>query len=415
MSLDTKRVQAIFRAALDATSLLDRAAIVQRECAGDSELRQGVEALLHAYDEPARLLDQPAVVQPDGANPPQQRYQLLGEIARGSMAALYRATDTALCCEVALKVLQSWYDPGSGVARRFADEARITAQLQHPGIPPVHDLGTLPDHRPFFTMKLVKGKTLATLLAERTDPRQDLPRFLAVFQQVCQTLGYAHAKGVIHRNLSPSNIMIGAFGEVQVMDWGLAKVLPHDTSFSRDAQRSASADALRCASRLNEEGAAQAGMVLGTPAYMAPEQARGEMHRVDERADVFGLGAILCEILTGSPPFPAERIATARQVRENALADALTRLAGCGADAELVALATACLAAEPEQRPQNAGEVAQAIGACQQSWETRWCQAELAEARASEQRKWRRLTLALTAVVLALVGLSGYLYLLVKS
>jgi serine/threonine-protein kinase len=156
-------------------------------------------------------------------------------------------------------------------------------------------------------------------------------------------------------------------------------------------------------------------MVVGTPAYMAPEQAHGEMHRVDKRADVFGLGAILCEILTGSPPFPAERIASARQVRESALADALTRLAGCGADVELVALATACLAAEPEQRPQNAGEVAQAIGACQQSWEKRWRQAELAEARAGERKKWRRLTLSLTAVVLALVGLSGYLYLLVKS
>src|SRR5262249_25542552 len=117
--------------------------------------------------------------------------------------------------------------------QRFVEEAQIAGQLQHPGIVPVYELGQFPDRRPYFTMKLVKGRTLATLLAERGSPGADIPgspsegmRFLKVFEQVCQTVAYAHARGVIHRDLKPSNVMVGNFGEVQVMDWGLAKVLP---------------------------------------------------------------------------------------------------------------------------------------------------------------------------------------------
>src|SRR5262245_63094348 len=111
------------------------------------------------------------------------------------------------------------------MARRFADEARITAQLQHPAIPPVHEVGTLPDGRPFLAMKLIKGQTLDALLASRPEPSVERGRFVAVFEQLCQAVAYAHAHGVIHRDLKPSNVMVGAFGEVQVMDWGLAKVL----------------------------------------------------------------------------------------------------------------------------------------------------------------------------------------------
>src|SRR5262249_55697192 len=149
--------------------------------------------------------------------------------------------------------------------------------------------------------KLVKGRTLAALLCERKDPRDDLPRFLGIFEQVAQTVAYAHARGAIHRDLKPSNVMGGSFGEVQVMDWGLAKVLAEGGV----------ADELRSAPLLVQESViwtvrsgsakddSQAGSVLGTPAYMAPEQAAGAVERVDRRADVFGLGSILCEVLTG--------------------------------------------------------------------------------------------------------------------
>src|SRR5262249_18026385 len=144
--------------------------------------------------------------------------------------------------EVAVKLLQDRYPADSTTAERFQEEARITGQLQHPGIPAVHQVGTLPDGRPYLAMKLVKGRTLAELLAERKGsppaPREgsrplaeregynpDRTRFVAIFKQVCQAVGYAHAHQVIHRDLKPQNVMVGAFGEVQVMDWGLAKVL----------------------------------------------------------------------------------------------------------------------------------------------------------------------------------------------
>ena len=169
----------------------------------------------------------------------------------------------------------------------------------------MYELGTFPDRRPFFAMKLVKGRTLASLLQEQTSPAQDLPRFLSIFEQVCQTMAYAHARGVIHRDLKPSNVMVGSFGEVQVMDWGLAKVLPQG-GIADEARGGPAAETVVNTVRSGPAGSgseSQAGSVLGTPAYMAPEQARGEVDRIDERADVFGLGAILCEILTGRPPY----------------------------------------------------------------------------------------------------------------
>src|SRR5687767_938541 len=154
-----------------------------------------------------------------------ERYTLGAEIARGGMGVICRATDTVLGREVAVKVLHEKYGPTSGAALRFADEARITGQLQHPSIPPVHDFGLLPDGRPFLAMKLIKGQTLEELLKARPDASAERGRFVAAFEQACQALAYAHSHDVIHRDLKPANIMVGAFGEVQVMDWGLAKVL----------------------------------------------------------------------------------------------------------------------------------------------------------------------------------------------
>jgi serine/threonine protein kinase len=153
------------------------------------------------------------------------RLQVHGEMARGGMGAVHKGRDASLGREVAVKVLLETHQEKPELVRRFVEEAQIGGQLQHPGVVPVYELGQFPDRRPYFTMKLVKGRTLAQLLAERTDPAQDRPRFLKVFEQVCQALAYAHARGVIHRDLKPANVMVGAFGEVMVMDWGLAKVL----------------------------------------------------------------------------------------------------------------------------------------------------------------------------------------------
>ena len=143
----------------------------------------------------------------EGSNPA-ARYLLGEEIARGGLGIIYRATDTVLGREVAVKVLQSKYAPDSGTARRFADEARITGQMQHPNIPAVHDLGVLPDGRPFLAMKLIKGETLADLLNRPADAAEDRGRLVAAFEQVCQAVGYAHAHDVIHRDLKPANVML---------------------------------------------------------------------------------------------------------------------------------------------------------------------------------------------------------------
>jgi serine/threonine protein kinase len=152
-------------------------------------------------------------------------FDLLESVGRGGMGVVYRAWDARLERDVAVKFLQGGVVTDPSVAQRFRHEARVTAQLQHPGIPPVHEVGELPDGRPFLAMKLVAGRTLAELLRDRPDPTHDRGRLVAAFEAVCQAVGYAHSRGVIHRDLKPANIMVGAFGEVQVMDWGLAKNL----------------------------------------------------------------------------------------------------------------------------------------------------------------------------------------------
>ncbi len=478
------------------------------------------------------------------------RYQLQGEIARGGMGAVLKGRDVDLGRDLAIKVLLEAHQGNPEVVRRFVEEAQIGGQLQHPGIVPVFELGTMPDRRPYFAMKLVKGRTLAALLGERAvaerarpphpnpppprgegfrdssplvgedtggghragngprggvgrespEPRRnrvgrgspdpalrpteglhpvasaghgspdgagrgldripaaelnvapdetsdkgqrtkdkgqppidglqpqfdDLPRFLSIFEQVCQTMAYAHARGVIHRDLKPSNIMVGSFGEVQVMDWGLAKVLPEggvaDEAGARPARETVIMTVRSGSAGSGSES--QAGSVLGTPAYMPPEQARGEIDRIDERADVFGLGAILCEILTGQPPFAA---GTREEIRAQSargdLGDALFRLGACGAEPELIDLARDCLAPERGRRPRSAGQVSRRMTAFLTGLQERLRAAELAraaeqaraeeaqataaaaEARARAERQARRLTAGLAAAVLVVVGL----------
>jgi serine/threonine-protein kinase len=254
---------------------------------------------------------------------PACRYQLHGEIARGGMGAILKGRDVDLGRDIAVKVLLEMHQGRAELLQRFVEEAQINGQLQHPGIVPIYALGQFPDKRPYFTMKLVKGQTLAKQLeARQTASASDLPHFLKVFEQICQTLAYAHARGVIHRDLKPSNIMVGAFGEVQVMDWGLAKVL-EEGGVADEARTRLRQEVSVIRTRRSEGSAStsmpgsqtQAGSVLGTPAYMAPEQARGEVELVDERADVFGLGAILCEILTGQPRWPWPTIVPASSRR----------------------------------------------------------------------------------------------------
>jgi serine/threonine-protein kinase len=336
------------------------------------------------------------------------------------MGVVLKGRDVDLGRDVAVKVLLERHRDSPEMIHRFVEEAQIAGQLQHPGIIPVYELGRLPDDRLYIAMKLIRGRTLAALLESRNDANEDRPRYLAIFEQLCQAMAYAHSCGVIHRDLKPSNVMAGGFGEVQVMDWGLAKVI--DRGGVADEERSLRSQTeiepvrtFRTGSSANES---RAGSVLGTPCYMAPEQARGLLDTLDERADVFGLGAILCEILTGQPPYtgPTGNDVYGKASRAD-LTDALARLDGCGADAELIALAKSCLAVAPRDRPRDAGVVASALTTHLAGVQERLRAAELArvraESQAAEERKRRILVAGLAASILALaaLGVGGGLWL----
>jgi eukaryotic-like serine/threonine-protein kinase len=217
------------------------------------------------------------------------RYNLLRYVACGGMGSVWLAEDTVLKRRVALKVLDL-AGPADDLDVRLLREARILASLEHPGMVPVHDAGTLADGRAFCCMKYVEGRTLAQHIATL-----NLPDRLRLLERIAEPLDFAHARGFIHRDLKPDNVMIGAFGEVLVMDWGLAKV----GVTSLEAGETEIATAVQPTQ--NSLRVTGQGSVLGTRGYMSPEQARGDIE-VDHRTDIFSLGAILTFMLTGSAP-----------------------------------------------------------------------------------------------------------------
>jgi eukaryotic-like serine/threonine-protein kinase len=217
------------------------------------------------------------------------RYNLLRYVACGGMGSVWLAEDTVLKRRVALKVLDL-AAPADDLDVRLLREARILASLEHPGMVPVHDAGTLADGRAFCCMKYVEGQTLAQHIATL-----NLPDRLRLLERIAEPLDFAHARGFIHRDLKPDNVMIGAFGEVLVMDWGLAKV----SVTSLEAGETEIATAVQPTQ--NSLRVTGQGSVLGTRGYMSPEQARGDIE-VDHRTDIFSLGAILTFMLTGSAP-----------------------------------------------------------------------------------------------------------------
>jgi predicted ribosomally synthesized peptide with SipW-like signal peptide len=327
---------------------------------------------------------------------PDDRYILMSFLARGGMGEVWIAKDRVLNREVALKLLREELQTKKSAASRFVEEARITGKLQHHGIPPIHDLGNLRDGRPFIAMKLIKGgRTLSDLL---DNDHPDMAELLRIFNDICQAVAFAHDRRVIHRDLKPGNVMVGSYNEVQVMDWGLAKVLgesvPAPDSHPPGDQPTASPVSVIESDR-DPSSHTKAGSLLGTPAYMPPEQAKGEIDRTDTRSDVFALGALLCELLTGKPPYWA---ATAAEIQALAIigqiGPAHERLDGCGADPELVALAKTCLQLNPDDRPFDAKQVANAVKTHRDGVESRLRTAErdraAAEAKAAEEVNTRR-------------------------
>jgi len=218
------------------------------------------------------------------------RYRLIRRVGRGGMGSVYLADDTHLDRPVALKVLDL-DDPRGLLAERLLREARILARLEHPGIVPVHEAGRLADGRVFYAMKYVEGERLDHRVAR--DP--DLPSRLRLFRRVCEAVAFAHDRGILHRDLKPQNVMVGTFGEVWVMDWGVAKVL---RDVDRPPDRGGAGTAAWGATDTDH------GTVLGTRGYMAPEQERGDLSAVGPRSDVYSLGAMLRFLLGDDPPRP---------------------------------------------------------------------------------------------------------------
>jgi serine/threonine protein kinase len=245
------------------------------------------------------------------------RYELVSILGRGGMGVVYLARDTVLDREVALKIVE----PPS----HDANEARILARLEHPGIVPVHDFGQLPDGRLFYAMKRVRGDRLDAWMTSSRDPVQRL----GVFLRVCEAVSFAHAHGVVHRDLKPENVMVGEFGEVLVLDWGIAESGGARGGGVGREVRGAAGEVHGAAGEVR--GAA--GRIAGTPDYMAPEQARGDAV-TDHRVDVFALGVML-DAMADAPPIAAiarkarSHDAAARYQDVRALADDVRRfLAG---------------------------------------------------------------------------------------
>jgi eukaryotic-like serine/threonine-protein kinase len=251
-----------------------------------------------------------------------KRYTFTELLGLGGMGEVIRVKDDILCRYVAMKILRQDFASHKLILSRFREEAQITAQLCHPNIIPVYELGTLPDGRSFFTMKEVDGDTLDDVIADLHLSTKVLPQeseipiwgesdqgfafrdVIDIFHRVCVAIAYAHKQGVIHRDLKPENIMIGSFGEVLVMDWGIAKIL--------DGEESRSLPEIDVTNRRRT----RMGAVSGTPSYMSKEQALGLITKIGTHSDVFSLGIILYEILHGKPPFVGNPQSVLNQARK---------------------------------------------------------------------------------------------------
>jgi serine/threonine-protein kinase len=293
-----------------------------------------------------------------------ERYTLTRLHARGGIGQVWLARDSALGREVALKELRPERANNPDLWARFLEEARITGQLEHPSIVPVYELARRADDQyPFYTMRFVRGRSLTEAAHDYHNRRREgraealeLPTLLTSFVGICQAVAFAHSRGVIHRDLKGQNVVLGDYGEVILLDWGLAKVV----NSSDPASATVVQPVAPVPQGADSRDATQPGQVLGTPAYMSPEQAAGRFDQVDRRSDVYGLGAILYEILTGQPPFSGSGTdELLRRVREEE--PTAPRRVNPEAPAALAAVCKKAIAKVPAARYGSAAELAHEV------------------------------------------------------
>lgn len=362
------------------------------------------------------------------------RYEVGGTVARGGMGEILKAQDRGIERTVALKVALDAATVREDLRRRFLQEAKLTGQLEHPNIVPVHELSFDENGRPFYTMKLVKGRSLQEVLDQLKAgdaavlAAYSLAHLLTIFQKVCDAVAFAHSKGVVHRDLKPANIMIGEYGEVLVMDWGLAKLVR-----ASEDRGSKMEDSERQSSIVHppSAGLTMAGTVMGTPQFMAPEQAAGDLDAIDGRADIYALGGILYNILTLHPPVTGDSVgellekirrgeirpptsynAKSRVVKDRAVVPRpplipLRHCPGNRIPEALSAVAMKALAVKREERYQTVAELQREIAAYQGGFATVAEQAGLSRQLWLLVKRHKREFIISHAALLVLIAAAG--------
>jgi predicted Ser/Thr protein kinase len=337
-------IKAIFLEALDRQTPRERAAYLEIACSGDLELRQRIESLLRAHEQAGEIFGPDSERGETAADVTLTignakgdgialgttvryfgDYELQQELGRGGMGVVYQARQVSLNRPVALKMLRAGLLAGEDESRRFQNEAEAVALLDHPGIVPVYEVGEHEGQR-YLSMKLVFGGNLADRLAQFKDDPRAAARLVA---EVAEAVHHAHMRGILHRDLKPANILVNAEGHPEVTDFGLAKRIEEDVELT------------------------QSGVILGTPAYMAPEQASGRRGSITTATDVYGLGSILYALLTGKAPFGGDSVIdTLQKVREDPPEP--PRKANTKQSRDLEVICLKCLQKEPRQRYESA-------------------------------------------------------------